>query len=296
MLSISRILLPVDFSDRCLGMLQYAKAAAAKYSAELILLHVANPIYEVPPTGLSGPLFIPVPKSIITEQGDDLEKFGADQLEGIKVRRVLYEGNPEEQISGFAESEKIDLIAMPTHGYGGFRQFLVGSVTAKVLHDVDCPVLTGVHMEEQPAAEHARVSKVLCAIDLGPQSLDILKWASQLAADFDAQFGVVHAVPPLTPGDDLDWKRPEVFNVARQEVETLLSAAGSVEATIHIDEGDAAKTVCHFAKEAGAGLLVIGRGPQDGTGGRLTDLAYAIVRQSPCPVVSIVAAGPPTAA
>jgi len=250
----------------------------------------------VPPTGLSGPLFIPVPKNIITEQGDELEKFGADQLEGIKVRRVLYEGNPEEQIAGFVESEKIDLIAMATHGYGVFRQFLVGSVTAKVLHDVGCAVLTGVHMEGQPAAGHAKVSKVLCAIDLGPQSLAILKWASQLAADFDAQLGVVHAVPPLTPGDDLDWKRPEVFNVARQEVETLLSEAGSVEATIHIDEGDAAKTVCHFAKEAGAGLLVIGRGPQDGTGGRLTDLAYAIVRQSPCPVVSIVAAGPPAAA
>jgi hypothetical protein len=54
MLSISRILLPVDFSVRCMGMLQYAKAAAANYGAELILLHVANPTYEVPATGLTG--------------------------------------------------------------------------------------------------------------------------------------------------------------------------------------------------------------------------------------------------
>jgi nucleotide-binding universal stress UspA family protein len=288
MLSISRILLPIDFSDRCLGMLRYAKAAAAKYDAELILLHVANPIYEVPPTGISGPLFIPVPQKIITNQGEELEKFGADQLQGINVRRVLYEGNPEEQIVGFTQSEKIDLIAMPTHGYGVFRQFLIGSVTSKVLHDVSCPVLTGVHMEEHPAADPVKISNVLCAIDLGPQSSGILKCASQLAADFNARLGVVYAVPPLTPGGDLDWKRPEVSNMAREEVETLLSDAGAAAATIHIEEGEAAKVVCSFAKEARADLLVIGRGPQDAAGGRLTAQAYAIVRQSPCPVLSMV--------
>jgi hypothetical protein len=40
MLSVSRIQLPMDFSDRCMGMLPYARAVAAKYGAELILLHV----------------------------------------------------------------------------------------------------------------------------------------------------------------------------------------------------------------------------------------------------------------
>lgn len=261
-------------------MLRYAKAVAAAYSAELVLLHVANPVYEVPPTGITGPVFIPVPQQMITRQGEELEKFGADQLQGIPVRRVLYEGNPEEEIVAFTQSEKVDLLAIPTHGYGEFRQFLVGSVTAKVLHDVSCPVLTGIHMEEQPDGQPAKFSHVVCAIDLGPQSLDILKWASQLAADFQASFSVVHAVPPLTPGGDIDWKRPEVTNTARDDIETLLSAAGLAAATIHVQEGDAAETVCAFAKEANADLLVTGRGPEDGTG--------AIVRQSPCPVISVV--------
>jgi nucleotide-binding universal stress UspA family protein len=278
-----------------MGMLQYAKAAAANYGAELILLHVANPTYEVPATGLSGPVFIPVPQKIITKQGDELEKFGADELQGIRVRRVLYEGNPEEQIVGFTKSERIDLIAMPTHGYGVFRQFLVGSVTAKVLHDVYCPVLTGVHMTEQSAAAPAKFSNILCAIDLGPQSLAVLRLASQLAADFHTQLSIVHAVPPLSAGGELDWKRPEVANMARKDVETLLNAAGPAAATVHIQEGDAAKVVCSFAKEAGAGLLVIGRGPQDTAGGTLAAHAYAIVRQSPCPVISIVSTRRPSA-
>ena len=36
---------------------------------------------------------------------------------------------------------------MPTRGLGSFRQALLGSVTAKVLYDSRCPVLTGPHLE-----------------------------------------------------------------------------------------------------------------------------------------------------
>jgi nucleotide-binding universal stress UspA family protein len=264
MLPLSRILLPMDFSDRCLVMLPYAQAVAAKYDAELILLHVEN--------------------------DNELAKAGRDQLQGFDVRRVLYDDDPADVIVGFAKSEKIDLIAMPTHGYGAFRRFLIGSVTAKVLHDATCPVLTGVHPEEQPAADLAKFSNILCAVDLGPQSADVLKWASQLAIDFQGQLGIVHAVPPLSPGLELlfsgDW-RAEAANMARKDVETLLSAIRPAAATVYIEEGEAPKTVCSFAKSVGTDLLVIGRGPRDRMDGRLTTHAYAIIRQSPCPVISI---------
>jgi len=265
MLPISGILVPVDFSDQSsMAMLPYAKAAAAKYDAELILLHV--------------------------EKDEELAKAALDQLQGIKVRRVLYDGDPAEVIVGFAKTKDIDLIAMSTHGYGEFKRFLIGSVTSKVLHDVVCPVLTGVHMEEQPVAKDAKISNVLCAIDLGPHSPEVLKWASQLAADFRAQLDIVHVVLPLGPGGDLpfsgEW-RAEILNRARKDVETLLSAIGPTSATVYIQEGEPAKAICSYAKGVATDLVVIGRGPQDRMGGRLTTNAYAIIRESPCPVVSI---------
>jgi len=179
MFRISRILLPMDFSDRSKGMLPYAQAVAAKFGAELILLHV--------------------------ESDDELANTGKDPGQDMDVRRVLYDGDPADVIVEWVKSERIDLVAMPTHGYGEFRRFLIGSVTAKVLHDVWCPVLTGVHLEEQPAAEHGKMSNVLCAIDLGPQSPDVLKCASQLAADLKAPLTVVHAVTPLGPAGDLPF-------------------------------------------------------------------------------------------
>ncbi len=155
MLSISRILMPVDFSDRCMGMLPYARAVAAKYNAELILLHI--------------------------ETDKELPKAGLDRLQDIKVRRVLYDGDPSDVVKEFAKDEKIDLVVMPTHGYGLFRRFLIGSVTAKVLHDVACPALTGVHMERQPAVSACRVLKCSLCNRFRPAKSGRVKWASELA-------------------------------------------------------------------------------------------------------------------
>jgi nucleotide-binding universal stress UspA family protein len=285
MLPISRILFPVDLSDWCL-----AKATAIKYNAELTLLYVASPFYSIPATGYSDPVYVPVPKEAIAEEGDELERFGANQLQDVKVRHVLYVGDAVEQIIAFVKSEKIDLIAMPTHGRGEFRRFLIGSVTAKILHDVSCPVLTGAHLKELPAAKAGTFSNILCAIDLGPQTPDVIRCASQLAADFNAKLSVVHTVPSPTPGTELlyspEWKA-EVVNMARLGVEKMLSENGVTAPCVYIQEGDSAHAVCSLAKKVGSDLLVIGRGPHDGTFGRFTTHAYGIVRQAPCPVVSI---------
>jgi len=45
--------------------------------------------------------------------------------------------------------------------------------------------------------------------------------------------------------------------------------------------------VCRTAERVQADLLVIGRGSAAGIFGRLRTNAYAIIRQSPCPVVSV---------
>jgi nucleotide-binding universal stress UspA family protein len=53
-----------------------------------------------------------------------------------------------------------------------------------------------------------------------------------------------------------------------------------------VEGGDVSKVITHLSGELKADLLVIGRKPQSGVLGRLDMLAYSIIRQSPCPVVS----------
>jgi nucleotide-binding universal stress UspA family protein len=60
---------------------------------------------------------------------------------GLQVTTALREGAAAEQIVAYAQAQAIDLIVMSTHGYSGFKRFLLGSVTDRVLRAGQTPVL-----------------------------------------------------------------------------------------------------------------------------------------------------------
>ena len=208
---------------------------------------------------------------------------------GQNPRRVLLEGDPAREIVRIAQEEGFSLILMPTHGYGPFRRFVLGSVAAKVLHDADCPVWTGVHLEEAPPVEAIKFRTILVAVDLGPQSEKALAWASDFAKKADARLVVAHATPSLEgrTGEyfDPDW-RLYLSKQAQEQVAELQQKAGT-NAEVMIEAGDAPHVVEAAAKECKADVVVIGRGSASGVFGRLRANAYSIIRQSPCPVVSV---------
>jgi len=73
--------------------------------------------------------------------------------DGIVVTRMLLRGDPAHEIAEAARSHNAGLIIMATHGYWTLCRLLLGSVTAKVLHETQCPVLTGAHLEESESRE-----------------------------------------------------------------------------------------------------------------------------------------------
>jgi len=144
-----------------------------------------------------------------------------------------------------------------------------------VLHDADCPVWTGVHMENAPPLEKVHTGRVLCAVDLQRPSARVLDWANQLAKEYQAELTLLHVVT------DTDTSDP-----ASEALKELQKTVGS-NAELRLGDGDPAKTVAQTARDLGADLLVIGRRAEIGLLGRLEVTAYSIIRQSPCPVVSV---------
>jgi len=290
MTPLSRILVPVDFSDQSLGMLRYAKLIAERYSAEVTLLHVLSPGDAMAQANLAGSKILPAPPDFMAEANEQMATFGDYELRGVTVRRLVYAGDPVEEIVRCIHTEGVKLVAMPTHGLGGLRRLLLGSVTAKVLHDVSCPVFTGVHLEQPPHHLPLIFSNVVCAVDLDSHSQETLTWAARFASDFHAQLNIIHAVPALEPGFEIpfggDWKS-DVANLAREDLQKLIAAIGSDVEGIYVQAGEPRKTVCSFAKSSGADLLIIGRNPQEGMAGNLPTTSYAIIRESPCPVISV---------
>jgi nucleotide-binding universal stress UspA family protein len=72
-----------------------------------------------------------------------LDKIAAGlRSKGIKVKTLVSEGHEAEEIIKAAQNTQADLIAMSTHGRSGLRRWALGSITDKVLHESDVPVLT----------------------------------------------------------------------------------------------------------------------------------------------------------
>ena len=266
MFQLRRILFPVDFSDRCLGAAGYVEALVGRFQAELSLLHVIEATYNA------------TLDDIREAKLEHLNRFFGSGLKHLEVKKFVEHGEPAQRIIECASASHSDLIMIPTQGMGIYRRLILGSTSAKVLHDADCPVWTGVHLENAPPLESVTCERILCAVDLKPASASVLDWAHHLAEEYQAELTLVH----VTPGDNA---RDE-SDAARRSLEQLRKDVGAG-AVIRVEAGEVAKIVPPLAEELKADLMVIGRKAEAGVLGRLEMTAYSIIRQSPCPVVSV---------
>ena len=281
MLSIRKILVPVNFTANCKGALLYAESLAAHFASEVTILHVLEPA-----EGLEGidPSSIPVIEYVRNREAKalrELESFFASNIPENRLTRTVVEGDPGIQIVRFAETHETDFIVMPTHGYGPIRQFLLGSVTAKVLHDVKCPVWTGVHMESASVPDALQIRSVGCAVDLGPQTRAIMCQAAEFARSWGAKLHVFY-IGPNVP--EPEWNI-RMETVAREQISSHETAIG-VPCAHHIAFGSIPTLVNRLAREQHIDVLMVGRSHRSG-GGHLPTNTYAISRGAPCPVISV---------
>ena len=269
-----KILFPVDFSARCTDAGRMAETFAGHFQAELTLLHVVEPL-----------TYNDIPVNIDALGEQQLAGYLAEELKQFDVKRVIMHGSPASQIVDYAQSGDFDLIVLPTHGYGGFRRLILGSVTARVLHEAQCPVWTGAHMEQVPKLEDIALRKIVCALDLGTQSCPTLRFAGQFASEFDAELQIVHAIPQAKD-HAFAVDAEELVSQAEKKMSDVQKCVGS-EANVTMLTGEAPEAICGFAAQEKADLVIIGRSVHSGLAGRLKDNAYSIIRQSPCPVISV---------
>src|ERR1700758_4139158 len=148
MLGLKKILLPVDFSDRSAGAARYAQALGRHFRSEIIVLHAEPNLALLSGVGVG--VAVLTSADLESQLRARLESFLVDEFNDLSVKRVLVSGDPATKIVEYAHAENVDLVVMPTYGHGPFRLSLLGSVVAKVLHDCDCPIWTGTHLEEAP--------------------------------------------------------------------------------------------------------------------------------------------------
>jgi universal stress protein A len=137
---IRRILAVSWMTQSCRKTIHYAVSLAAKYGAELSVIYVIDNLLL---QGWNLPMI-----SQTEERAKDMEsiKVKLDNIikgenkEGIKIKLIIKEGDPVDEILKVIGEKKIDLVILRAHEESRIERFLVGSFNDEIIRKMPCSI------------------------------------------------------------------------------------------------------------------------------------------------------------
>ncbi len=211
----SRIVVPLDGSAASEAVLPYARTLAFGLNAVVELLHVVDP------EGLRAG---DDPSAGVESAKGYLAALGAE-FPNAETAALI--GNPTELIAQRAAANADTMVAMSTHGHGGIKRLVLGSVTDKVLRAIEQPLLVVHAQEDGPRAGQAMVDCIFLPLDGSEASEEAMPVAVELARRLAVPLDIVRSVPPVmnyySPGTDTLAGLEDVIEAAESEASAYLS-------------------------------------------------------------------------
>ena len=300
MVSITRILCPVDYSDCSRLALQYAEAMGKWYGASVTVLHVFEnlPVIDAVPLYRGQPLVLKDLDPAV--ERTRLTEFVERAIGDTPVSIQLVEGSDVcDETLRAADRLGAEAIVMGTHGRSGLQHLLLGSVAEKVVRNSWRPVLLIPPAAVQDGSPlDVPFTRIVCAVDFAGESRQAFRLALELAEEADAHLTLVHSieVPPelresIQGGEiDVPAVRAAADAAARQQLRDMVPADARIYCKIHTDvrQGQASRAILQSAREHSATLIVMGV-----HGGNVFDRlifgsnTHAVLRGARSPVLAV---------
>jgi nucleotide-binding universal stress UspA family protein len=297
MISIDRILCPIDFSDFSLDALRHGLVLAQWYTSQVTLLHVHQGSRSLP-AGVS-PGSAPVFDDADPERlAEEVRRFCAPLTEpsGREVDVVIRSGDPAREIPREAERLRADLLILGTHGRSGFERLFLGSVTEKVLRSTRVPVMTIPPPVRQPGSPLFKT--ILCPLEFAPSSIRALEYALLLAREADARLILLHVIEDLLGEAAAQalghLSVSEYYHHLEQDAAARLQAVVPDEARVwarpeeRVVTGRAHQEILKVVAEEQVELVVMGvqgKGVMDRL--VLGSTTHRVIREARCPVLTL---------
>lgn len=282
-----QILVPIDMSELSDLALKYAHVGAHLFDAQLTVLNAVNFEY---PRYLSKELTDHVLKELNRAKLDarrhlseHVHKVLGDTAIKTDIDYRALDIDPAQAVLNTAEETKADLIVMGTHGFSGFKHWLLGSVTEKVLHLSKVPVFTvrqkiNDFIDTNDPDARPDIRHILCPCNMTPSAATALQKAASLSQRMNAQLTVLYSTSSKNTAQEMDQ--------LKMWTKETLPEASSVDTIIR--QGDAADQVMAVTDQLNIDLIVVGichRPFAQGTAvGRTTE---QVARHASVPVLAV---------
>ena len=289
--TIERILCPVDFSEFSVLAFSYASSLAHHFRAKLFALNVVElgqyPSADFAPNADTYDEFC---ATLLCQSEARLRVFiQAHRQYDVDPQCICTKGRAADSILCFAKQKAINLIVMGTHGYRGFERLMLGSATEKVLRMAQCPVLAvpELHRESDASKDAVDLRRIVACTDFSKYSERALHHAIFVAEEYKTDLTLVHVLEDAsTPGCVEDT------TTAYKRLDELVSAQGKLNCkiTTAVMIGRSYREICRLARDNRAELVIMAV-----HGGNSLDRAifgsttYRVIQSGTCPVLTIPA-------
>jgi len=295
--SLKKILLATDFSDASEKAFKFATAIARLHGSKIYLVHVISPG--------SNPLIPEIPSDRLRCEAErEMEDLASrSELKQLAHETALRAGAVWSVLSALICEQNIDIVVLGTHGRGGLKKLVLGSVAEEVVRRAGCPVITvGPHIDV-PLSAAGEIHKILFTSDFHPASAKALDYALLFANQPQAKLILLHVLPPAgLPGGGLafydepainQWQA-KVIATAKSKLEKLLPPAAKLwsEPEYVVGFDFTADGIVKVASERKADLIVMGANrPMSAkvSAHFLRAVTYDVIRHAKCPVLTISA-------
>jgi nucleotide-binding universal stress UspA family protein len=300
---LERLLVPLDGSPIAESILPQVGVLARGLGQPVVLLMVLPRVEELRPEqgGFDAEL------SLIQERRQQYAEQYLDSVrlrlesEGVRATTAIESGMVAPAIIDAAEKQRSGGILMATHGRGGARRWVLGSVADKVVRTSPVPVLLNRPREETSPAWEA-IRTILLPLDGSALSVGAIPYAAFLAERFNAKVIVIRTVGMewvAGPGPEVgQYASADLLGFVEGDIRDYLEArvrdlkARGIESESHFvpfsDPDTAISTLAERTPDSLVTMTTHGRsGFRRALLGSVTD---RVIRRAPVPVLVIPAA------
>jgi nucleotide-binding universal stress UspA family protein len=286
-----KILVPLDGSDLAELALPYAEELATTFKSEVILLHVSEPSEEH---------YRHMHQLYIEEVAQRLRERVRN------VSPVVVSGKPADEIIGYAEKNKADIVIMTSHGRSGIMSWATGGIANKLLQAIDVPVLMVRAVKPRRKVKRpVLLNRILLPLDGSEAGEAAVSYVAELMSRLESEvilFGVVSSGQHIRSVGGLDYihyprEQLEIFEKEAEEYldgvyRRLKRRKGSVKVTIRVGADDVGQEILKFAEEKGVNLIAISSHGHSGIEKWVFgSIANKVVQASKAPVLLVKALG-----